>query len=152
MEFKWVFCRCFRCPQCASRWDCTLLASQQNVQGQGLAHSWANPFVIVTGSQCFFAMGCFILPNSTLPQVEQALYECPKGHTPLLIRDLNINLCAPVEDVCGLTDLFKHFLEQSCGHTWGRWTWRMRRVRRWVTYQWDTSVNQKNVLTEINFG
>jgi hypothetical protein len=80
-------------------------------------------FVVVTGSQHFYAVGCYIPPTnlSTLPQVEQALNKCPKGHTPLLIGDLNVNLCAPrdgreeritevVEDICGLTDLSKHFL------------------------------------------
>jgi hypothetical protein len=79
-------------------------------------------FVIVTGSQSFYVVGCYIPPNNlcTLPQVKQALDKCPKGHTPLLIRDLNIDLCAPwdmrderiaeeIEDVCGLTDLSKHF-------------------------------------------
>jgi hypothetical protein len=95
-------------------------------------------------------MGCYIPPTnlSTLSQVQQALNECLKGHTPLLIGDLNINLCAPrdgrderitevVEDVCGLTDLFKHFLQQYRGHMRGRWMWRMRRGRRWVTSQCD---------------
>jgi hypothetical protein len=83
----------------------------------------------------------------TLPQVEQALKECPKRHTPpLLIGDLNINLCAPqderdeqivevVEDVCGLTDLSKYFHQRSCSHMQGRWMWRMRRGRRWVPSQ-----------------
>jgi hypothetical protein len=107
-------------------------------------------FVIVTGSQRFYVVGCYIPPNNlnTLPQVEQALNECPKEHSPLLLGDLNINLCAPrnerdkqvaevVEDIIGLTDLSKHFRQQSHGHTQGRWTWRMRRGRRWVTSQCD---------------
>ncbi len=107
-------------------------------------------FVIVIGSQRFYTVGCYIPPTdlSTLAQVEQALNECLQGHTPLLIGDLNINLCAPrdekdeqiaevVEDVCGLTDLSKHFCQQSRGHTRGRWMWRMRRGRRWVTSQCD---------------
>jgi hypothetical protein len=90
-------------------------------------------FVVVTGSQRFYVVRCYIPPTnlSTLPKIKQALNEKPKGHTPLLIGDLNVNLCAPrdgrderiaevVEDVCGLTDLSKHFLQQSRGHTWGR--------------------------------
>jgi hypothetical protein len=106
--------------------------------------------VIVTGSQRFYVMGCYIPPTNlnTLPQVKQALNEYPKGHTPLLIGDLSINLCIPrdktderiaevVEDVCGLNNLSKHFCQQSCGHTRGRWAWRMRRGRRWVTSQCD---------------
>ncbi len=90
-------------------------------------------FVVVTGSQRFYVVGCYIPPTnlSTLPQVKQALKECPKGHTPLLIGDLNVNLCTPrdgrdkqiaevVEDVCGLTNLTKLFLQQSRGHLRGR--------------------------------
>jgi hypothetical protein len=92
-------------------------------------------FVIVTESQRFYVVGCYIPPTNlnTLPQVKQALNECPKGHTPLLIGDLNVKLCAPrdkqddriaevVEDICGLTDPSKHFRQQSRGHTQGRWT------------------------------
>jgi hypothetical protein len=54
-------------------------------------------FVIVMGSKRFYVVGYYIPPNDlcTLPQVKQALNECPKGHTPLLIVDLNVNLCAP---------------------------------------------------------
>ncbi len=76
----------------------------------------------VMGSQHFYAVGFYIPPNNlrTLPQVKQALGKCVKVHTPLLFEDLNINLCAPrderdeqtaevVEDVCGLTNLSKHF-------------------------------------------
>jgi hypothetical protein len=85
---------------------------------------------------------------STLPQIKQALKECLQRHIPLLIGDLNVNLCTPrderdeqiakvVEDTCGLTDLSKHFCQHSRGHMRGRWTWRMRRGRRWVTSQCD---------------
>jgi hypothetical protein len=90
-------------------------------------------FVIVTGrSQRFYIMECYILPSNlnTLPQVKHALNECPKGHTPLLIGDLNVKLCAPrdkqdkritevVEDNCGLTNLSKPFRQQSRGHMRG---------------------------------
>ncbi len=105
-------------------------------------------FVIVTGSQRFYAVGCYIPPTnlSTLPQVKQALNKCLQGYTPLLIGDLNVNLRTPrderdeqiaevVGDVCGLTNLSKHFCQRSRGHTRGRWTWRMRRGRRWATSQ-----------------
>jgi hypothetical protein len=45
-------------------------------------------FVIVMGSQLFYAVGCYIPPTnlSTLPQVEQALNECPQGHNPLQLE------------------------------------------------------------------
>ena len=109
-------------------------------------------FVLVTGGQRFYAVGCYIPPNdlSTLPHVVQAWNECPAGHTPapVLLGDLNINLRAPrddrdeqiaeeVEDVMGLSDLSKHFLQRSRGLTRGRWTWRMRRGGRWITSQCD---------------
>jgi hypothetical protein len=107
------------------------------------------------GSQRFYIVGCYIPPNNlcTLPQVKQALNKCLKGHTPLLIGDLSINLCAPrdkrderiaevVEDICGLTNLSKHFRQQSHSHMQGRWTWRMKRGRRWVTSQCDYFLGQ----------
>jgi hypothetical protein len=91
-------------------------------------------FVIITGSKRFYIVGCYIPPNNlcTLPQVKQALNECPKRLTPLLIGDLNVNLCAPwdkrdeqiavvVEDDCALTNLSKRFHQQSCSHRQGRW-------------------------------
>ena len=107
-------------------------------------------FVIVTGSARYYAVGCYIPPNdlSTLTWIEQAWNECPKGHIPVIFGDLNINLRAPrderdetiaemVEDVMGLTDLSKHFRQRSRGTTRGRWTWRMRRGRRWISSQCD---------------
>ncbi len=111
--------------------------------------------MIVTGNQRFYVLGCYIPPNGlfTLSQVEQALNKCPKGHTPLLIGDLNVNLCTPqdkrddqiaevVEDVYGLTDLSKYFRQQFCSHTRGRWMWRMRRSRGWVTFLCDYFLGQ----------
>jgi hypothetical protein len=101
------------------------------------------PFMLVTGSQHFFAVGCYISPNNlgTLATIKQAWNECPCGHTPILLGDLNINLCSPwdkrdvkiaevVEDVMGLTNLSQHFRQRSHGSVRGRWTWRMRRGRR----------------------
>jgi hypothetical protein len=57
-------------------------------------------FVIVMGSQHFYTVGCYIPPNNLcmLPQVKQALNKCPKGHTPLLFGNLNINLCASKDE------------------------------------------------------
>jgi hypothetical protein len=79
-------------------------------------------FVLVTGSYQFFAVGCYIPPNnlSTLTTIKQAWNECPRGHIPLLLGNLNVNLCSPrderdeqiakvVEDMMGLTDLSPHF-------------------------------------------
>ena len=100
-------------------------------------------FMIVMGGQQLCAVGCYILPNNLnmLPHIVQALNECPLGHTPILLGNLKVNLRAPrdnrdkqiaktVEDVMGLCDLSKHFLQRSHGMTQGRWMWRMRRDRR----------------------
>ena len=57
-------------------------------------------FVIVTGGQRFYALGCYILPNnlSTLPIIVQAWNKCPSGHTPIFLGNLNVNLHAPRDD------------------------------------------------------
>jgi hypothetical protein len=107
-------------------------------------------FVLITGSTRFFAVGCYIPANdlSTLATIKQAWSKCPCGHTPILIGDLNINLRPPrderdqkksevVEDVMGLSDLSQHFCQRSRGSMQGRWAWRMRRGRRWITSQCD---------------
>ena len=100
-------------------------------------------FVLVTESQQFFAVGCYIPPIhlGTLVMIKQAWNECPHGHTPILLGDLNINLRSPrderdekiakvVEVVMGLTYLSQHFRQRSRSSVQGRWTWRMRRGRR----------------------
>ncbi len=107
-------------------------------------------FVLVTGSCHFFAVGCYIPPNdmSTATTIEKVWNKCPCGHIPLLLGDLNVNLrslrdkrdeqiAEVVEDVMGLTDLSCHFLQRSRGSVRGRWSWRMRRGKRWVTSQCD---------------
>jgi hypothetical protein len=79
-------------------------------------------FVLVTGSCRFFVVGCYIPLNdlSTATTIKKAWNECPRGHVPLLLGDLNVNLRSPrdkrgkqiaevVEDVMGLTDLSGHF-------------------------------------------
>jgi len=96
-------------------------------------------FVIVTGGARYYAVGCYIPPDdrSTLATIVQAWSECPKGHTPFLLGDLNVNLRAPrddrdeqiaeaVEDEMGLCDLSRHFRHRSRGVMRKRWTWRMR--------------------------
>jgi hypothetical protein len=54
-------------------------------------------FVLVTGSCQFFAVGCYIPPNNlnTLTTIEQAWNKCPRGHIPLLLGNLNVNLHSP---------------------------------------------------------
>jgi hypothetical protein len=45
-------------------------------------------------------VGCYIPPNnlSTLATIEQAWNKCPRGHTPILIGDLNVNLHSPRDE------------------------------------------------------
>jgi hypothetical protein len=75
-------------------------------------------FVVVTGVERYYAVGCYIPPNNltTLTHVEGAWNNCPKGHIPILLGDLNINLVSPrneqdemiaeqVQDVMGLIDV-----------------------------------------------
>jgi hypothetical protein len=106
--------------------------------------------VLVTGSYQFFAVGCYIPPNnlSMLTTIKQAWNECPRGHIPLILGDMNVNLHSPrdkrdeqiaevVEGVMGLTDLSQHFRQRYRGSMRGRWTRRMRRGRRWISSQCD---------------
>jgi hypothetical protein len=40
-------------------------------------------------------------------------------------------------DAMALSDLSSHFLQRSGRRSRGRWTWRMRRGRRWISSQCD---------------
>jgi hypothetical protein len=53
--------------------------------------------VVVTGVERYYAVGCYIPPNNltTLTHVERAWNNCHKGHIPILLGDLNINLVSP---------------------------------------------------------
>ncbi len=54
-------------------------------------------FVVVAGVERYYAVRCYILPNdlTMLTHVEGAWNDCPKGHIPILLGDLNINLVSP---------------------------------------------------------
>jgi hypothetical protein len=54
-------------------------------------------FVVVTGVERYYAVGCYILPNNLmmLTHVEGAWNNYPKGRIPILLGDLNINLVSP---------------------------------------------------------
>ncbi len=82
-------------------------------------------FVVVTGVEWYYAVGCYIPPNNlmTLTHVEGAWNDCPKGHIPILLGDLNINLVSPrteqdemiaeqVQDVMGLIDVSRQFKQR----------------------------------------
>ncbi len=98
----------------------------------------------------YYAVGCYIPPNDlmTLTHIEGAWKDCPKGHIPILLGDLNINLVSPrnerdemiveqVQDVMGLIDVSCQLKQHCRAKAWGRWTWRMRQGGRWVSSQCD---------------
>ena len=84
---------------------------------------------------------------SFVTHVNEAWWACPKGCHPILLGDLNVNLAAPRNkcddtianqvDAMALTDMSNHFCQRRGRRSWGRWTWRMRRGRRWVSSQCD---------------
>ncbi len=107
-------------------------------------------FTVVMGVERYYAMGCYIPPNNltTLTHVEGAWNDCPKGHIPILLGDLNINLVSPrnkrdemiaeqVQDGMGLVDVSRQFKQRRRAKARGQWTWRMRRGGRWVSSQCD---------------
>ena len=106
-------------------------------------------FQLILGATRWYIVGCYIPPTdlTTLTHVDEAWRACPKGCHPILLGDLNVNLAAPRNerddtiadqvDAMALTDMSNHF-RQRCGRrSRGRWTWRMRRGRWWVSSQCD---------------
>ncbi len=82
-------------------------------------------FVVVSGDNRYYAVGCYIPPNNlmTLTHVKAAWNECPKGHIPILLGDLNIKLASPrnerneliseqVGEVMGLVDVSRQFKQR----------------------------------------
>jgi hypothetical protein len=106
-------------------------------------------FQLVSGATRYYIVGCYILPNNltTLTHVKQAWMASPKGCLPVVLGDLNINLAAPRDkqdkmiakqvDAMNLVDMSSHFCQRRGRNSHGRWTWRMRRGRRWVSSQCD---------------
>jgi hypothetical protein len=104
-------------------------------------------FQLVSGAMRWYIVGCYILPNdlTTLTHVEQVWQACPRGCLPILLGNLNVNFAAQRDqrdeiiaeqvDTMALVDMSSHF-PQCCGrNSGGRWTWRMRRGRHWVSSQ-----------------
>jgi hypothetical protein len=105
---------------------------------------------LVSGGDRYYALGCYIPPNNltTLTHIEAAWNECPKGHIPIMLGNLNIKLASPrnerdeliaeqVGDVMGLVDVSRQFKQHRQVRARDRWTWRMRRGGRWVSSQCD---------------
>ncbi len=101
------------------------------------------------GTTRWYIIGCYIPPNdlTTLTHVIQVWQDCPKGSLPIILGDLNINLAAPRDkrdetiaelvDTMVLVDMSSHFCQRHGKLSQGRRTWRMRRVRCWISSQCD---------------
>jgi hypothetical protein len=102
-------------------------------------------FQLILGATRWYIMECYIpLTNlTTLMHVDEAWRACPKGCHPIFLGDLNINLAALCNkrddtianqvDAMALADMSNHFCQRRGRRFRGRWTWRMRRGRRWVS-------------------
>jgi len=116
-----------------------------------IRHANIITFEIQTGTDRYYAVGCYIPPTdrATFAHVQGALQQCPAGCQLLLLGDLNVDLESPrrgderegeiVEglDAAGLTDVSCHFTQRRKRIARGRWTWRQRRLGRWVSSRPD---------------
>jgi hypothetical protein len=99
------------------------------------------------GDVRFYIVVCYIPPSNleTLVDINKAWRTCPTGVHPIVVGNLNINLCAPRMEsketiakqvnATDLIDLFRHFYQCLGTWLWGWWTWQMRREGRWVCFQ-----------------
>ncbi len=86
----------------------------------------------------------------------EAWWAWPKGCLLILLGDLNVNLTAPHNkhndtiakqvDTMALIDMTSHFCQWRGRRSRGRWMWRMRRGRRWVSSQCDYILGRETNL------
>jgi exonuclease III len=110
---------------------------------------------LMMGSTHFFVVGCYIPPSNleTLTCFNKAWRKCPKGAHPILVDNLNLNLCAPHTereetiakqvDAMNLVDMSRHFCQCLGTRLRGRWTWWMRREGIWISSQCDYFLGRK---------
>jgi hypothetical protein len=106
-------------------------------------------FQLMSGATRYYIVGCYIPPNNltSLTHIEQVWMACPKGCLPIVLGDLNVNLAVPCNkqdktiakqvDTMNLVDMSSHFCQHWGRNSHGRWTWRIRRGRCWVSSQCD---------------
>jgi len=106
-------------------------------------------FQLVWGTTRWYILGCYIPPTdlTTSTHANEAWRACPKGHLPILLGDLNVNLAvlrnkrddaiAKQVDAMALINRSSHFRQCRGRRSRGRWTWQMRRGGRWVYSQCD---------------
>ncbi len=116
------------------------------------------PFQLVLGTTRWYIVGCCIPPINltTLTHVDEAWQAYPKGCLPILLGDLNINLAAPCNEhddtiaeqvnAMALINMTSHFCQWCRRRSRGRWTWRMRRERWWVSSQCDYILGRETNL------
>jgi hypothetical protein len=100
---------------------------------------------LMMGAVRFYVVGCYIPPSDleTLTYIIKAWSTCPTGAHPILAGDLNINLRAPRTeqeetiaeqmDSMNLFNMSRHFCQCSGKRLRGRWMWRMRREKKWIS-------------------
>ncbi len=104
---------------------------------------------LMMGAIQFFVVGCYIPPSDleTLTDVDKAWRACPVVAHPILVGELNFNLCAPHKDrketiaeqvdAMDLVDMSRHFCQCSGKRLRRRWTGQMRREGTWISLQCD---------------
>jgi hypothetical protein len=87
---------------------------------------------LMMGARRFYIVGCYIPPSDldALVYINQAWRKCPTGAHPILVGDLNFNLCAlPTEqeetiaeqvDAVDLVDMSRHYRQRLGNWLWGR--------------------------------
>ena len=101
---------------------------------------------VFNGASRFYIIGAYILPSSltALAEVQKAWLQCPSHCTPMLVGDLNVDLESPPGDERGvaiadqvdamdLRCMSRQFGQRRQRRVRGRWTWRMRRLGRWIS-------------------
>jgi hypothetical protein len=118
-------------------------------------------FQLVTHAARYYIVGCYIPPNNltTLMHVEQAWMACPKGCLPIVLGDLNTNLAtlcnkqdetiAKQVDNMNLVNMSSCFRQCRGINSHSRWTWQMRRGRRWVSSQCDYILGRATNLRQF---
>jgi hypothetical protein len=107
------------------------------------------PLHLMIGNVRFYIIGCYIPPSNlaTLMNIDKAWHVFSTGAHPIVVSNLNINLCAQCAEreetiakqvnTKDLVNFSRHFYQHLGTRLWGRWTWRMRREGRWVSSQCD---------------
>lgn len=102
-------------------------------------------FRLLTGKHRYYVVGCYVPPSEmdTFDHVESAWGQCPKGFTPILMGDLNVDLETPSDerddrvaewcDTQDITCMSRHFRQRRRKRARGRWTWSQRRLGRWIS-------------------